>query len=170
MTKALLVIDPQKDYLPEGTFPLWQVEKTVAHILEAIDKANNNNIPVIILQHVADPSVGIAPFFNEGTTGVEIIDSIKEKVPAENVVIKHYADGFYQTQLAQVLNSYNVDSIDVCGMMTQNCVTHTAISKDAENYNVHIISECCTTVNEAIHLIGLNAVSTRVSFAKIEDL
>ena len=47
-------------------------------------------------------------------------------------------------------------------MMTQNCVTHTAISKAAEKYDVAIISDLCTTVTELLHLIALHAVSTRM--------
>jgi nicotinamidase-related amidase len=47
-------------------------------------------------------------------------------------------------------------------MMTQNCVTHTAISKLAEKYSVKILSDCCTTVSQMIHLIALNGVSTRI--------
>ena len=50
----------------------------------------------------------------------------------------------------------------VCGMMTQNCVTHTAISKAAEKYDVTILPDCCTTVDEMIHNIALHPVSTRV--------
>ena len=34
----------------------------------------------------------------------------------------------------------------ICGMMTQNGVTHTAISKAAEKYRVAILTDCCTTV------------------------
>ena len=48
-------------------------------------------------------------------------------------------------------------------MMTQNCVTHTAISKSAEKYNVVILPDCCTTVDEMIHKIALHALSTRVA-------
>ena len=47
-------------------------------------------------------------------------------------------------------------------MMTQNCVTHTAISKAAEKYAVTILPDCCTTVDAMIHNIALHAVSTRV--------
>jgi hypothetical protein len=41
-------------------------------------------------------------------------------------------------------------------------VTHTAISKSAEKCRVAILTDCCTTVNEMLHLIALHAVSTRV--------
>ena len=55
-----------------------------------------------------------------------------------------------------------VNELLVCGMMTQNCVTHTAISKAAEKYDVFILVDCCTTVDEMIHNIALHALSTRV--------
>jgi nicotinamidase-related amidase len=47
-------------------------------------------------------------------------------------------------------------------MMTQNCVTHTAISKAAEKYKVTILPECCTTVSEILHRIALGGVAIRV--------
>jgi len=55
-------------------------------------------------------------------------------------------------------------------MMTQNCVTHTAISRSAEKYKVSILTDCCTTVNEMLHLIALNAVSTRLALVKASDV
>lgn len=51
-------------------------------------------------------------------------------------------------------------------MMTQNCVTHTAISKAAEKYSVKILSDCCTSVSQMIHLIALKGVSTRVDLVE----
>ena len=54
----------------------------------------------------------------------------------------------------------------ICGMMTQNCVTHTAISKAAEPYSVKVLSDCCTTVSQMIHLIALSALSTRVALVE----
>ena len=47
-------------------------------------------------------------------------------------------------------------------MMTQNCVTHTAISKAAEKYDTTILTDCSTTVDEMIHNIALHALSTRI--------
>jgi nicotinamidase-related amidase len=55
-------------------------------------------------------------------------------------------------------------------MMTQNCVTHTAISKAAEKYSVKILTDCCTTVNQMIHLIALNAVSTRIALVESSEV
>jgi nicotinamidase-related amidase len=54
-------------------------------------------------------------------------------------------------------------------MMTQNCVTHTALSKAAEKYKLSILADCCTIVSEILHLIALNALSTRVPFVSASD-
>ncbi len=169
MKKAFLVIDLQNDYFEGGKFPLWNTEETLKNILNAIVVANEKNIPIIHIQHIADPKAGIAPFFNADTVGVSIKDEVLLATPNANIVVKHYADGFYQTNLEEILSGFGIEEIVLCGMMTQNCVTHTAISKSAEKYNVTIVPECCTTINEAIHMIGLHAVSTRVNIASIEE-
>ncbi|WP_104034378.1 cysteine hydrolase family protein [Vibrio jasicida] len=166
---ALLVIDLQNDYFPNGKFPLWNTEATLNNIKSAIAKANEKNIPVINIQHIADPAMGIAPFFNEGSEGADIHPEILALAPNADVVIKHFADGFEQTNLEEVLQKHGVTELLVSGMMTQNCVTHTAISKAAEKYDVSILMDCCTTVDEMIHNIALHAVSTRVPLVTAEQ-
>lgn len=159
--KALLVIDLQNDYFPQGRFPLWDADGTLDRILRAIEQAKVQNIPVVIIQHVADPRVGPAPFFEAGTVGAEVHPRILEAAPGAPIVVKHYADSFVDTTLEATLSELGATELLVCGMMTQNCVTHTAISKSAERYDVKILADCSTTVSELLHLIALHAVSTR---------
>lgn len=120
-------------------------------------------MPVILVQHVADAARGLAPFFNAGTTGVELHPDVRAAAPDARVVIKANADAFLGTELEGILKACGTEEILVCGMMTQNCVTHTAISKAAEKYQVSILADCCTTVSEMIHLIALNALAPRVA-------
>ncbi|HHF3217790.1 cysteine hydrolase family protein [Vibrio alginolyticus] len=167
--KALLVIDLQNDYFPEGKFPLWNTESTLDNVKRAITKANEQDIPVIHIQHIADPAMGIAPFFNEGSDGANIHPEVLALAPNSEIVVKHFADSFEGTRLEEVLARKNVTELLVCGMMTQNCVTHTAISKSADKYDVSILMDSCTTVDEMIHNIALHAVSTRVPLVTIED-
>jgi len=160
VTKALLVIDLQNDYFPGGKFPLWNTDTVLENIERAINNAKASGIPVVHVQHVAE--TGMAPFFNEGTPGVDIHPRIHAAAPDAPVVVKEYADSFEKTNLEDTLSKLGVTELLVCGMMTQNCVTHTAISKAAEKYHVTILPDCCTTVSEILHLIALHAVSTRV--------
>jgi nicotinamidase-related amidase len=169
VTKALLVIDLQNDYFPGGTFPLWNTETVLQNIEAAIAKANAQGIPVIHMQHIANSKMGIAPFFNEGTHGAEIHSRILAAAPNAPIVVKQFADSFEKTTLEETLSRLGVTDLLMCGMMTQNCVTHTAISKAAEKYNVTILPDCCTTVSEILHLIALHAVSTRVKLVPSSD-
>lgn len=161
MSKALLVIDLQNDYFPGGKFPLWNTEATLQAIVRAIGRAKERQIHVIHVQHIADASQGVAPFFNAGTPGAEIHPQILAAAPDAPIVIKAFADSFFATTLEDTLSKLGVTALFVCGMMTQNCVTHTAISKSAEKYDVTILPDACTTVSELLHLIALHAVSTR---------
>lgn len=166
--RALIVIDVQNDYFQDGNFPLWNASATLEAIEHAISRANDLTIPVIIVQHVANPQNGISPFFNEGTSGVDVHPRILAAAPGAPVVIKQFADSFVGTTLEATLAGLDVTELLVCGMMTQNCVTHTAISRSAEKYKVSILTDCCTTVNEMLHNIALHAVSTRMELVTAE--
>lgn len=163
--QALIVIDLQNDYFPGGKFPLWNTEATLAHNEAAIAKARMKGIPVILVQHVADASRGEAPFFNAGTPGVELHPRLLAAAPDGLLVSKSHADGFHHTPLEQTLAELGCEELLIGGMMTQNCVTHTAISRAADRYAVTVLTDCCTSVSQMIHLIALNALSTRVTLA-----
>lgn len=163
--RALIVIDLQNDYFPGGKFPLWQAEETLAKVESAIARATAQGIPVVVVQHVADAGKGLAPFFNAGTPGVAVHPRIVAAAPEAVLVTKSFADSFLNTALEQELVRLGVDELLICGMMTQNCVTHTAISKSAEKYKVTVLGDCCASVSEMIHKIALNAVSARVAVA-----
>ena len=130
MKKALLIIDIQNDYFPGGKFPLWNTEATLSNIEKAIHAAAKN-IAIILIQHVANPEMGIAPFFNKGTEGAAIHPRILAAAAGAPVVVKEFADAFVKTNLEGTLSKAGITDLLVCGMMTQNCVTHTAISKAA---------------------------------------
>ena len=163
--RALIVIDLQNDYFSEGRYPLWNTEATLSNVEQAISKAQSLGWTIVLVQHVANAKLGLAPFFNEGSNGVDIHPRILAAAPDAPIVVKQFADSFHHTTLEQVLQQRGVEELFICGMMTQNCVTHTAISRAAEKYRTTILSDCCTTVDAMIHNIALNAVSTRLNLA-----
>ena len=161
--KALLLIDLQNDYFPGGAFPLWNTDNVKQATIKAIQKAQNSGVFIVHIQHIANPAAGPSPFFNANTPGVQIQDEIFGTAPNHPIVIKEYADSFHKTNLEEVLSQNGITDLLVAGMMTQNCVTHTAISKAAEKYNVSVLTDLTTTVSEILHLIALHALSTRVT-------
>ena len=168
MGKALLVIDLQNDYFPGGKFPLWNTEAALAGVERAIARARAQHIPVILVQHVASGAPGAAPFFHEGTPGAEVHPRVLAAAPGAPVVVKAFADSFASTTLEATLAELGATELLVCGMMTQNCVTHTAISKTAEKYGVTVLPDACTTVSEILHQIALHALSTRARLSPVD--
>lgn len=162
MKKALLVIDLQNDYFESGRYPLWNAEQVLKRIVHAMRKAEAQDIPIILVQHIADSRQGSAPFFNKGSAGAMLHADIVAAAPQAPIVIKRHADSFVSTNLEQILDELEIEELLICGMMTQNCVTHTAISPSAAKYHVSVLQDCCTTVDEMLHKIALNALTTRL--------
>ena len=160
--RALIVIDLQNDYFPDGKYPLWNSEAVLDNCVAAIERAHALDMPVILVQHVADSSKGIAPFFNAGSKGVALHPRILAAAPHAPVVVKRAADSFHETSLQATLDELGIRQLLLCGMMTQNCVTHTALSRAADKYEVAVLADCCTTVDQMLHAIALNALSIRV--------
>ena len=155
---ALIIIDPQNDYLAGGKYPLWNMDQSIKQIKQAME---------IFVQHIAPKD---SPFFQEGSEGAKVISELRELALEANVVVKHFADSFEKTELDDRLTAQGIESIVLCGMMTQNCITHTALSKAAEKYELSILSDACTTVDEMVHNIALSALSVRCTFKLTQDL
>ncbi len=167
---ALIVIDPQNDYFEGGQFPLWNTEATMAAVERAVSAAQVRAIPVVLVQHVADVTNGPAPFFNPDSEGVRLHSRMISIAPSAPVVVKQYADAFERTALHDTLQRLGADELILCGMMTHNCVTHTALSRRADEYRkVTVLTDASTTVSEILHLIALNALSTRVALETVDQ-
>lgn len=166
---ALLVIDPQLDFFPGYKFPLWNTEEVLRGILRAIDLANDRNYLVLLITHSVDPAVESVPFFLKGSLGAQVHPGIRGIDPLAPVIEKPYADAFYKTDLEHILDSFKVTDLMICGMMTQNCVTYTALSPVAAKYRVNVLSDACTTVNELLNSIALHSLATRVNVLPVAE-
>lgn len=164
---ALIVIDLQNDYFPAGAYPQYQAEQVLAHTLSAIEIAQQRGWPVVLVQHVGGAE---APFFKAGSDGVELHSALLAQAPASVVVEKQHADSFLNTTLSDVLRAQNIRELVVCGMMTQNCVTHTALSPAVSDYSVRVLSDACSAPDAMVHGIALRALSDRVPLITLDEL
>lgn len=113
MVQALLVIDLQNDYSDVVNFQLWNTEQTLANIeCWLLTPTNILQIAVKRLPHflMREQREGIHP-------------RILAAAPNAPIVVKAYADSFYQTNLSDALKQLNVNELLVCGTCTQTGVT-----------------------------------------------
>lgn len=164
---ALIVIDVQNDYFADGAFPLWQADAALSQVEAAVAHARAHHVPVILVQHIA---AGPAPFFNRDSHGVAIHPRLLAAAPDAPVVIKTHADSFLETDLQATLDALGVDSLWLCGMMTHNCVTHTALSPAAARYPVTVLGDASATVSEILHILALRALAPRVAVKTVAAL
>lgn len=157
----------QNDYFPGGKFVLANTDAALNQIERALKRATEKKIPVILVKHIAPPT---SPFFAQGTPGGELHPRLLSACPDAIVVHKTHADSFYQTNLEETLCKLSANELLICGMMTHNCVTHTAISKSAEKYAVTVLMNCSATVSDILQKIALNALSIRVKLANWEEV
>lgn len=157
--QALLVIDIQNDYFPGGRYELWEAENTLVRIVSSISQARERKLPIFLIQHVGSEN---SPFFTPGSTGADIHPRLLAAAPEAPIIVKRHADSFLETSLAASLAEHAVNELLICGMMTQNCVTFSALSRQAEGYAIKVLADCCTTVSRMLHQIALNALATRV--------
>ncbi|OQP87498.1 isochorismatase [Rhizobium rhizosphaerae] len=156
MARALIVIDIQNSYFPGGELPLWQAEATEAAIVAAIAKARAAGDRVILVRHEAPAGAGL---FAAGSLGAALRPAILEAAGAAPQVVKHEADAFQHTDLNTQLAG--IDSLILCGMMTQNCVVFTALSRAADAYDITVAGDLCTAPSEIVHQIALRALGAK---------
>ncbi|MGR6329124.1 isochorismatase family protein [Sphingomonas sp. XXL09] len=157
MTRALIVIDVQEEYFPGGLMPLWQPEAVEARIVAGMARVRQAGDRVLLIRHVAIESGGP---FAIGGAGVAIRSAILAAAGDAAIVPKSVPDAFQDTDLVSHLDG--VDTLLLCGMMTQNCVVFTALSHAAAGYDVRVIGDWCTAPTEQVHRIALRALASKV--------
>lgn len=105
MSKALLLIDIQNDYFPEGKCELFEPEKALENALKALTAFRANGLPVIHVQHI-NTREG-ATFFLPNTHGVEIHNALSPN-PNEDIVIKHTPNSFFETKLKDIIEEKGI--------------------------------------------------------------
>lgn len=158
MKNALVVIDIQNDYFPGGAFTLENTDAACKGAVEAIEQAKRDGWLVVGVQHVNSAE---ALVFNPASEGVEIHKDIAAALGDASIVIKSEADSFFETDLEEILSDAEVTDIYLTGMMTQHCVTHTALSPQARKLRVHIIAKGCAAPTKAMSDLALQGLSAR---------
>jgi nicotinamidase-related amidase len=142
MKTALLVIDIQKDYFPGGKYPLvnpLEAAQRAYMILQCFRESGN---PHVHIQHISlEPD---ATFFISGDHGTDIHDSVAH-FEGEPIVYKHEPNAFLNTNLLELLKSWEIERVVITGMMTHMCVDATARAASDLGFQVIVAEDACAT-------------------------
>src|SRR5690606_23125742 len=106
MSTALIIVDIQKDYFPNGKMELSNPERAAANAAKVLDWFRKNQKENIFhVQHVASaPAMG---FFLPDTEGAEIHETVRP-LEHESIITKHFANSFLQTDLESQLKEKGI--------------------------------------------------------------
>jgi nicotinamidase-related amidase len=140
MSRALVIVDIQKDYFPGGKMELVGSETAAARAQELLSAFRASGEPVFHIQHIWEGAD--APFFAPGTEGVEIYPTL---VPQgdERHIVKHNANSFLGTPLEEELRRAGAGDVVICGMMTSMCVDASARAAADLGFNTSIAADAC---------------------------
>ena len=123
MNTALLIIDIQNDYFPDGKMELVGAEAAADKAREVLQWFRRNDLPVIHIQHISTrPGAG---FFLPDSVGAEIHSTV-QPLEKELVLRKNFPNSFRDTGLLDWLRHREIEQLVITGMMTSMCVDATA--------------------------------------------
>jgi nicotinamidase-related amidase len=143
MSTALIIVDIQNDYFPNGKMELSNPEKAAANASKVLEWFRQNNKENIFhVQHIAgNPALG---FFLPDTEGAEIHETV-QPLENESIIIKHFPNSFLQTGLESKLKEKEITKVVVVGMMTHMCIDATVRAAVDLGYETTLIEDACAT-------------------------
>lgn len=148
MKRALLVIDVQNEYF-FGKLPVSYPPGSLGNILKVMDVAAVSQTPVAVIRHAAKSET--SPVFRKGSPEWELHPDV-EKRHRDVLIEKNWPDSFTETKLEEWLKGNGIDTLTVCGYMTQMCCDTTARRAFHLGYGVEFLADATGTLplkNEA---------------------
>ena len=165
---ALVLIEYQNDFTSEGgalheaVKPVMQSTGMLGNTARTVERAREAGALIVhapitfapdyhelspepygILKGVVDSKA-----FRKGEWGAEIVDLLAPQ--AEDVVVegKRGLDAFATTNLDFILRQRGIETIALCGFLTNCCVESTMRTGYEKGYDVVTLTDCTATVSE----------------------
>jgi nicotinamidase-related amidase len=159
---ALLIIDAQKGFMPT----VFDSVKTLKQIEKVLLAARKAKIPVIHTQEIHRKDLidfgreleGTEDVHNlEGSDDVEIVDQLKP-IAGEYTIMKRRYSCFFGTDLEILLKGLRVQTLVVCGFLTDVCVHYTCADAHQNDYYVKVVYDGVSGSTKEAHEASLRAI------------
>lgn len=158
MSTALIVLDPQKIYTDsESELYCQDANVVISNINQLIDKFEQTKKTIVLVRHEhKSDGTDIGHLFDfdgeaeedfnfkEGTREVEFDADLR--IPSQSIqIVKNRYSAFAGTQLASQLKMKGIDTVVVCGFMTNFCCASTARQALDEDFYVVFLPDATGT-------------------------
>jgi nicotinamidase-related amidase len=161
MTTALLLIDIQNDYFPNGRMPLEKSTEASAKAQEILQAYRAKQKTIIHVQHISTRPD--ATYFLPCTKGIEFHPNV---APQKNEIIikKHYPNSFKDTGLLNHLIKNQINHLIICGMMTHLCIDATVRAAYDLGFSCTVAHDACASKNLEFNNTPIPAQSVHHAF------
>jgi len=175
-TTALIVVDMLEEFTKPNMTPSWIPDSTkqLTKIRDLIGTCRNLEVQVIYTCYAFHPSyLDMNPAFRDGVTPLDKFDdydgpplfqresidtSIKPDYNKDIVIAKPSYGAFTGTALDYILKNRKVDTVIICGTMTNYCCGTTAREAHSHGYKVVFGSDINSTDDPQLHLAELKTL------------
>ena len=162
---ALVVIDMQRGFLdPSSPLYIAGAAATVPACTRAIDCCHRAGVPVVfaVRHYRADGSDVERARYDVWAKGGKPLSEMRpdsmsdawpeefRRAPADYVIVKPRFSAFFHTELDLILRRLGVRTLYLTGTTTPNCIRTTCYDGLSLDYNVGILTDCCSSNSEEI--------------------
>ncbi len=161
MNTALLLVDIQNDYFPNGRMPLERSTEASLKAQEVLNAFRAKQKPVVHIQHISTRPD--ATYFLPCTKGIEFHPNV-HPLKNETIIKKHYPNSFKDTALLNYLTKHHVNHLVICGMMSHLCIDATVRAAYDLGFSCTVIHDACATRNLEFNNTAIPAQSVHNAF------
>jgi len=161
MNHALLLVDIQNDYFPDGKMELSASPEAGENARRLLLAFRKSGLPVVHIQHLS-----VRPgssFFLPNTEGVKIHTSVTP-IEGEAVFQKNYPNSFRQTPLLDHLRQDGITRLTIAGMMTHMCIDTTVRAAFDLGFDCCLAHDACATKSLSFAGFTVPAGQVQTSF------
>lgn len=161
MNTALLMLEIQNDYFPNGRIPLEKSLEACAKAETVLNACRNKKLPVIHVQHVSTQPD--ATYFLPCTRGTDFYPAV-QPVKHETIIKKHYPNSFKDTGLLNHLIKNQINHLVICGMMTQSSIDATVRAAYDLGFSCTVLQDACAAKQLEFNHTAISALNVHYAF------
>lgn len=161
MNSALLLLEIQNDYFPNGRTPLEKSVEAATKAQAVLQAYRDKKQPVIHVQHIS--TLPDAASLLPCTKGADFYSTVAPQ-KNETIVKKHYPNSFKDTGLLNHLIKNQINHLVICGMTTHMTVDATVRAACDLGFSCTVLHDACTARQLEFHHTVIPAQNVHLAF------
>ncbi|MHA3738437.1 cysteine hydrolase family protein [Pseudomonas sp. Eth.TT006] len=159
--QALILVDIQNDYFPDGKWPLAGAQAAADNAARLLAVFREAGDPVVHVRH--EFTSADALFFTPDSVGARLHSKVLNR-PDEPVVLKHFVNAFRETRLQTILEEQGISDLVIVGSMSHVCIDGLARAAADLGYGVTVIHDACASRDLEFNGVTVAAAQVHAAF------